>query len=75
MVKERYPELIALSLEEKWLLMAELEEEIMASDPSAQEPLKSAIAAKLEERYREYQNDPESASTWSEVSQKMRAHV
>jgi hypothetical protein len=75
MVKERYPELIALSLEEKWILMAELEDEVMASDPSAQDPLKSAIAAKLEEHYRDYQNHPESATTWSEVSQKMRSHL
>ncbi len=73
MVKERYPELTALSLEEKWLLLAELEEEVMAADASTDEPLRSAIAAKLEERYREYQNAPESASSWSEVSQKMRA--
>ena len=75
MVKERYPELATLSLDDKWLLMAELEDEVMASDASNEEPLKSEIAAKLEERYQDYQRDPDSARTWSEVRQKMRPRL
>jgi len=75
MVKERYPELATLSLDDKWLLVAELEDEIMASDASNEEPLKSEIAAKLEERYQDYQRDPDSARTWSEVRQKMRPRL
>jgi len=74
-VKERYPELATLSLDDKWLLIAELEDEVMASDASTEEPLKSEIVARLEERYREYQSNPASASTWSEVSQKMRPRL
>jgi hypothetical protein len=62
MVKERYPELAALSLDDKWLLMTELEDEVMASDASTEEPLKSEIAAKLEERYQDYLRDPDTAS-------------
>jgi hypothetical protein len=42
MVKERYPELIALSLEEQWQLMAVLEEEIMAAGPTSPTPLPPA---------------------------------
>lgn len=75
MVKERYPELAALSLDDKWLLMAELEDGVMASDASTEEPLKSEIAARLEERYQDYLRDPDSARTWSEVSQKMRPRL
>ncbi len=75
MVKERYPELAALSLDDKWLLMAELEDEVMASDASTKKPLKSEIAAKLEERYQDYLGDPDTARTWSEVSQKMRPRL
>lgn len=75
MVKDRYPELATLSLDDKWLLMAELEDEVMASDASTEEPLKSEIAVKLEERYQDYLNDADSARTWSEVSQKMRSRL
>ena len=72
MVKERYPELDSLSLEDKWMLLAELEDEVMATDASAQDPLKSDIVTLLEERYRNYLIDPDSARSWSEVSKQMR---
>lgn len=55
--------------------MAELQDEVIASDASTEEPLKSEIAAKLKERYQVYLRDPDSACTWSEISQKMRPRL
>lgn len=73
MIAERLPQLLTFSKEEKWQLMVELNQELMADDPTEQEPFKSELVQVLEERYQHYLAHPETASTWAEVSQKMRA--
>jgi hypothetical protein len=72
MVKDRIPALATLTVDEKWQLMAELEDEVMAGDPTEQEPFKSEIVHLLETRYQHYLSHPETASSWEDVSKRMR---
>jgi putative addiction module component (TIGR02574 family) len=73
MIAERIPQLSTLTKDEKWQLMVELEEELMADDPTMQEPLASEIVAELERRHQHYLEHPETAVPWEEVSRRMRA--
>jgi hypothetical protein len=72
MIAERLPELMKFSVEEKWQVMVELEEELMTNDPTSQDPLKSEITAELERGWKHYLEHPESAVTLDELSQKVR---
>lgn len=73
MIAERLPELQKFSKEEKWQLVVELQDELLADDPTEQEPLKSEIVAELERRHQHYLEHPETAVPWEEVSRRMRA--
>jgi putative addiction module component (TIGR02574 family) len=73
MIAERLPELLSFTNEEKWQLIDELQDELLADDPTMQEPLKGEIIAELERRYQHYLAHPESAVPWEEVSRKMKA--
>lgn len=73
MITERLPELQKFSKEEKWQLVVELQDELLADDPTEQEPLKSEIVAELERRHQHYLEHPETAVPWEEVSRRMRA--
>ena len=73
MIAERLPALMSFSREEKWQLVAELQEELMADDPTEQEPLKSEIGAALERSRHHYSAHPESALTLDELTQKVRS--
>ena len=71
MIVERFPGVSQLPLAEKWQLMVELEEELMADDPTNQDPLKTEILRLLESRQHEFQNNPDSAWTWADLSARM----
>lgn len=64
---------MSFSKEEKWQIFDELQEELMADDPTTQEPLKSEIVAELERRHQHYLAHPETAIPWEEVSRRMKA--
>ena len=73
MIAERLPALMNFSTEEKWQIFDELQEELLADDPTMHEPLKSEIVAELERRYQHYLAHPETAVPWEEVSRRMKA--
>jgi putative addiction module component (TIGR02574 family) len=73
MIAELLPGLEKLTREQKWQLVEELEEELMADDPTMHEPLKSEIVRLLESRHDQFLAHPETASTVEQVSQRMRA--
>ena len=73
MIAERLPALMSFSNEEKWQVVMELQDELIADDPMMQEPLKSEMVRVLEERLREYEADPSVASPWSEVRQRLQS--
>jgi hypothetical protein len=72
MIAERLPQLLNFSKEEKWQVMVELQEELLADDPTEQEPLKSEIVAEMERRYEHYLAHPESAITLDQLTAKIR---
>ena len=73
MIAERLPQLLSFSKEEKWQVMAELQDEFLSDDPTEQEPLKSEIIAGLERGYQNYLAHPESAITLDQLTQKVRS--
>jgi putative addiction module component (TIGR02574 family) len=73
MILERFPEVAQLPEDEKWQLMAEIEDDLFGKDPATREPLKSQIVRLLEARMQHYREYPETASSWEEVSRRMLA--
>lgn len=73
MIAERLPALMSFSKEEKWQVVVELQEELLADDPTMQEPLKSEIVRYLNEQIEYYMAHPETAVTPEQLSEKMRA--
>lgn len=73
MIAERLPQLAAMTREEKWEVLHELEEELgyehgLADDPQLTDPeTKAAIAELLTARMAEYKAHPETARPWQEV--------
>lgn len=73
MIAERLPELAAMTREEKWEVMVELEEELHHSEGSSEDPqwhdpeTAAAIKELLESRMAHYQAHPETARPWEEV--------
>ncbi len=72
MIAELVPGLEKLTREQKWLLVDELQHQLLADDPTEQEPLKSEIVAELESRYQHYLEHPETAVTLEQLSDKIR---
>jgi len=68
---EQYPELQLLSPARKLALAAELLES--ATEGSFEEPDPEIIKL-LDERLREFENNPSSGSPWSEVKARILAH-
>ena len=63
MIVERFPEIAELSLEEKKRLMNELWDEISRSDIERPDP---AIVELLDQRWRHYEKNPETAVSLEE---------
>lgn len=64
MIIERFPEISALSSEEKLVLMYELFCELSEEPNGMRDP---EIVAILEKRYEEYKANPTAVLTWEEV--------
>ncbi len=62
---------MSFSKEEKWQVFEELQEELLADDPTMHEPMKSEIVAALERRWQHYLAHPESAMTLDEARRRM----
>ncbi len=73
MIAELVPVLEKLTREQKWQLVDELQDQLLADDPTEQEPLKSEIIAEFDRRYQHYLEHPETAVPWDEVSRRMKA--
>ncbi len=69
MIAERFPEIAQLPDEDKLTLMAELWQDV--TDHSGDE--EPALAAFVEQRWQEYQQNPERVSPWSEVKARILA--
>jgi hypothetical protein len=68
MIAERLPELAAMTREEKWEVMVELEEELHHSQHSQDDPeTAAAIKELLEVRMAHFRAHPETARPWEEV--------
>jgi len=69
MIAERFPELGKLSLEEKRRLMNELWDEVSRGALETADP---AIVELLEQRWRQYESNPETAITIEEFRRRIR---
>ncbi|MFN0080175.1 MAG: hypothetical protein ACKVY0_27230 [Prosthecobacter sp.] len=73
MIAERLPALAAMSLEEKWEVYRELDEELhqqadTGDDPQLHDPATvAAVKELLESRLSHYHAHPETARPWEEV--------
>jgi putative addiction module component (TIGR02574 family) len=74
MIAELLPGLEKLSREQKWLLVEEIQQELLTEegDVTMQEPLRSEMARSLEAKVKEYEADPSLASPWSEVRKRLQ---
>lgn len=79
MIAERLPELAAMTREEKWEVMVELEEELnhsggLSEDSQLHDPeTVAAIKELLEARMAHYQAHPETARPWEEVRESLKS--
>lgn len=73
MIAECLPQLAAMSRDQKWLVFRELEEELAADDSTETPAGKSAVIEILEQRWQNYLSDPDSATTWDKVQERMHA--
>lgn len=71
MIAERIPQIRSLSLDEKWQLLVELEDELWELDHD--DSRSHAILAALETRRSHYQAHPETAMSLEEARQRMFA--
>jgi putative addiction module component (TIGR02574 family) len=69
MIAERFPEVMALSDEDKFRFIAELWEDV-AGGETADDP---AITALLEQRLAEYRANPQDVSPWEDVKARILA--
>jgi len=69
MIAERFPELGKLSLDEKRRLMNELWDEVSRGALETADP---AIVELLEQRWRQYESNPETAITIEEFRRRIR---
>ena len=71
MIIERLPEVQSLSDEEKWMLVDELQASLLAtSDVEVSDP---RIIKDLERRMAEYEANPDSATTWEAIRERLRS--
>lgn len=75
MIAERLPELDAMPVVEKGLVLNELKEELCGDHDDLPESSEGKVAIKelLDNRWRQFQADPGSATTWETVREKMHA--
>lgn len=75
MIAERLPELAAMPVSEKWLVLNELKEELCEDHDDLSDSAEGNAALKelLDYRWRQFQADPGSATTWEAVREKMHA--
>lgn len=74
MIAECLPDLAAMSRDQKWLVFRELEEELAADDLTETAEGKAAVIEILDQRWQHYQADPDSATPWSTVRERMHAY-
>jgi len=74
MIAECLPDLAAMSRDQKWLVFRELEEELAVNDLTETAEGKAAVIEILDQRWQHYQADPDSATTWSSVRERMHAY-
>jgi hypothetical protein len=78
MIAERLPQLASMSLDEKWEVYLELDEELhplasSSDDPQLNDPeTVSAVKELLEARMAHYRENPESACPWEEVRSRLK---
>ncbi len=75
MIAERLPELAAMPVMEKWVVLNELKDELCGDhdDASESDEGKAAIQALLDYRWQQYLADPSTATTWEAVRDRMHA--
>jgi len=75
MITELLPGFEKLTREQKWLLVEEVQQQLLAEeeDTTMQEPLRSEIVRSLEAKIKEYEADPSLASPWSEVRKRLQS--
>ncbi|MBL9145720.1 MAG: addiction module protein [Verrucomicrobiaceae bacterium] len=69
MILERFPEIMAFSIEQKRALADELWEEIDKSEGVSEVDL--AIGELLDQRFAEYEKDPSTAVRWEDLKKRM----
>jgi hypothetical protein len=74
MIAERLPQLATMTRDEKWLVFRELEVELAEDDTTETPEGKAAVLELLEQRWRNYQADPGTATTWEKVQERMQAN-
>lgn len=75
MIAERLPELAAMPIMEKWVVLNELKQELCEDNDSTSETTegKAAIRDLLDYRWKQFLADPSTATTWEAVREKMHA--
>lgn len=73
MIAERLPELAAMPVAEKWIVLHELKEELCDDASELSESAEGAAAIKelLDYRWKQYQADPSTSTSWESVREKM----
>ena len=70
MILDTLPEVQSLSARDKWQLAEELWDELI---PDVNDARDSAIEMLIDARMEEYRQNPETATTWDAVKQRMKA--
>lgn len=70
MILDTLPEVQSLSARDKWQLAEELWDELI---PDVNDARDSAIEKLIDARMEEYRQNPETATTWDAVKQRMKA--
>lgn len=73
MIAERFPGLMSISAHERWQVVNELQEGLLAEYSTEKEPLKSEIVAALERSLEHYHQHPESAISLDELTRRIKA--
>ena len=70
MILDTLPEVQSLSARDKWQLAEELWDELI---PDVNDARDSAIEKLIDARMEDYRQNPETATTWDAVKQRMKA--
>jgi putative addiction module component (TIGR02574 family) len=70
MILDTLPEVQSLSAQDKWLLAEELWDELI---PDVNESRDAAIEKLIDARMEDYRQNPETATSWDAVKQRIKA--